>query len=638
MSVRNFAALCAVLTILSATAARAQSAPGPAASPSPSPIPEIGRTQTADRRDEPLRDAVKSTYVVTKAEMVRRGDVTVADALARVPGVNVQHSGPLGTISDVTIDGYRTTQILVLIDGRPAGAEEIAFSDILVTMPTTGVQRIEVVEGGGATLYGTGAMGGVINIITDGANRDLLRRPRVSIDKDSLGGGGFSFENGMFSFERRYEANNYSYPAIGPVPAGTSVNDDYSSTGARLATRGRIGTLGVAFNAGLRSDHIGAPGDAEFPPLSATARENTTTGDARVRFSLDRARSTTTLDVSGTTLRSVFTFLPGDPAVAAGNLFGGTTQLSTEGRVQASLRDVVRSDSSTLVAGIDLAHGAGRVDDGVTPASLGFAQTAAYVQESLTASGSARLDLGLRAERDGGYGGIFAPSIGARIPLIAGLALRANVASAFRAPDVTDLIFPTFSNPNLRPERSHGGDVALDAPDLLGGASLRWFVENGNDLIATNPNYDFSAPTSPTNPFLINVAKFSIAGFVGTVRTRSYHGVSSSVSITDTYRALDLTTTATRLPRRPVIGANVALEYANPAPGWFDSFGLLANAVGPHDTPDTEFTRVDGYVRFRVTRGALLSLRVFDLGNERYADVSGFPLPGRTFSLELSTR
>jgi vitamin B12 transporter len=638
MSVRNFAALCAVLTIFAAMPALAQSAPAPGASPSPSPLPEIGRTQTADRRDEPLRDAVKSTYVVTKAEMVRRGDVTVADALASVPGVNVQRNGPLGTIAEVTIDGYRTVQILVLIDGRPAGAEEIEFSDILLTMPTTGVQRIEVVEGGGATLYGTGAMGGVINIITDGANRDLLRRPRVSLDKDSLGGGGFSFENGMFSFERRYEANSYAFPAIGPVPAGTTVNEDYSSTGARFNTRGRVGALGVAFNAGLRSDHIGDPGDYAFPPVATTARENTTSGDARLSLSLDRARSTTTLDLSGTTLRSVFTFLTSDPAFVAFNLFGGTTQLSTEGRAQLSVRDVVRSDGSTLVVGIDLAHGAGRVDDGVTPSSLGFAQTAAYVQESLGAQNGARLDLGLRGERDGAYGGVVAPSIGTRIPLIAGLALRANYATSFRAPDITDLIFPTFSNPNLRPERSHGGDLALDAPGLLGGASLRWFTENGNDLIATNPNYDFGAPTSPTNPFLINVAKFSIAGFVGTVRTRAYHGVSSSISITDTYRALDLTTTASRLARRPVIGANVALEYANPAPSWFDSFGLLANAVGPHDTPDTEFTRVDGYLRFRITRGALLSLRVFDVGNERYADVSGFPTPGRTFSLEISTR
>ncbi len=71
------------------------------------------------------------------------------------------------------------------------------------------------------------------------------------------------------------------------------------------------------------------------------------------------------------------------------------------------------------------------------------------------------------------------------------------------------------------------------------------------------------------------------------------------MALTDTYRALDLTAAAIRLPRRPVIGANAGLEFANARPGLLDSAGVLAYAVGPHDTPDTEFTRIDGYVRFR---------------------------------------
>jgi vitamin B12 transporter len=634
MLFRTSAALCAALLSLCAASALAQTAPSP--SPSPSSLPEIGRVQTSDRRDEPLRDTVKTTFVVTKSEMIRRGDATVADALERVPGLSVQRNGPLGTLSDLTLDGYRTNQILLLIDGRPAGGEEISFP-ALDTMPTAGVQRIEVVEGGGSTLYGTGALGGVINVITDGGG-DLRRNPRAAASFDSLGGRSVAFENGTFSFERRVSANRYAYPAIGNVAAGTTLNDDYSSTSARVSTGKRVGALRLDFGAGLRENHLGAPGDAEFPPLSPTARENTTTGDARVRVGLERGRTSTTFEVSGTTLTSVYSFDPNDPGVAAFNLFGGTTQISREGRVQASLRHVVQSDFSTLVAGIDLGHGAARVDDGITPATLGFAETAAYAQQTFSAPGGARLDLGLRAERDGGYGGIVAPSAGVRVPIGAGLAVRANYSSGFRAPAILDLAFPTFSNPNLRPERSHGGDLALDAPYLLGGASLRWFVENGNDLISPNPAYDFSSPTSATNPYLINVAKYGIAGFVGTIRTRPFHGITSSLALTDTYRALDLTSVARRLPRRPVLFGDVTLEYAASHPGVFAAAGFLAHAVGPHDSPDTEYTRVDAYARFRAARSALLSLRVVNLGNERYADVSGYPLPGRTFVVELSTR
>jgi len=633
MSYRTLAALTAAsIAFASSAPSLAQTAPSPA--PSASPIPEIGRVQTADRRDEPLRDAVKTTFVVTKAEMIRRGDATVADALARVPGLNVQRNGPAGTLSDLTLDGYRTNQILLLIDGRPAGGEQVQFP-IIDTMPTTGVERIEVVEGGGATLYGTGALGGVINVITTAGQAHQF--PRISLEGDSMGGRAFAFENGTFSFERRVDPNRFAYPAIGPVPAGTSLNDDHTATTARFASAGPLGTFRIDGSAGLRSDHLGAPGDAAFPPLSTTARENTTAGDACVRLGLDRPQSSTTLELSGTTLRSVYTFDTSDPAYAAFNLFGGTTQITSEGRVQLSLRDVVRSDSSTLVAGIDLAHGAARVDDGVTPSTLNFAQTAAYAQESLTAANGVRFDAGLRAERDGSYGGAFAPSLGVRLPLGAGYALRANYATGFRVPDVDSLIYPTYSNPNLRPERSYGGDVSLDAP-ILGGASLRLFDENGTDLIAPNPAYDYTQPTSPTNPYLINVSRFSIAGFVGTIRTRPFHDVRASFSLTDTYRALDLTNVATRLARRPVLDGDLTLEYVNAHRGFVHSAGLLAHMVGPHDTPDTEYSRVDGYVRFAVTPRALVSFRVYDLGNERYADVSGYPMPGRTFALQLSTR
>jgi vitamin B12 transporter len=568
--------------------------------------------------------------------MIRRGDVTVADALERVPGLSVQRNGPLGTLSDLTLDGYRTNQILLLIDGRPAGGEQIEFP-ALDTMPTTGVQRIEVVEGGGATLYGTGALGGVINVITDGGG-DLRRHPHAAASFDSLGGRSVAFENGTFAFERRISANRYAYPKIGNVAAGTTLNDDYSSTAARISTGRRVGVLRLDFGAGLRENHLGAPGDAEFPPLSPTARENTTTGDARVRVGLERGRTSTTFEVSGTTLTSLYSFNPNDPAVAAFNLFGGTTQISREGRVQGSLRHVVQSDFSTLVAGIDLAHGAARVDDGIAPSTLGFAETAAYAQQTFSAPGGARLDFGLRAERDGGYGGIVAPSAGVRVPIGAGLAVRANYSSGFRAPAILDLAFPTYSNPNLRPERSHGGDLALDAPGLLGGASLRWFVENGNDLISANPAYNFLFPTSTLNPYLINVAKYGIAGFVGTIRTRPFHGITSSLAVTNTYRALDLTRVARRLPRRPVLAGDLTLEYAAPRTGLLSAVGFLAHAVGRHDSPDTEYTRVDAYARFRAAPGALLSLRVANLGNERYADVAGYPLPGRTFTVELSTR
>src|ERR1700681_4996164 len=119
MTIRPSAALCAVLMALCAAPALAQTAPQPQASASPAPLEEIGRVSTSDRRDEPAGATSKTTYVVTKADIVRRGFTTVAAALENIPGVALTRTGPVGSFASVTIRGTGSNQTLVLLDGRP---------------------------------------------------------------------------------------------------------------------------------------------------------------------------------------------------------------------------------------------------------------------------------------------------------------------------------------------------------------------------------------------------------------------------------------------------------------------------------------------------------------------------------------
>ena len=97
--------------------------------------------------------------------MLLHGDDDVATAIAGVPGVFIQRDGGPGALATVSIRGQRGDGVLVLLDGRPIAGGEIGAVDI-GSIPTNGVERIEVVEGAGSTLYGAGASGGVINIIT----------------------------------------------------------------------------------------------------------------------------------------------------------------------------------------------------------------------------------------------------------------------------------------------------------------------------------------------------------------------------------------------------------------------------------------------------------------------------------------
>ena len=632
MTVRTFAALCAAASALCAAsalgappafaqAAPAQTAPEPAASASPPPVlGEIGRVSTSDRRDEPAGATSKTTYVVTKADIVRRGFTTVASALEDVPGVVVTRTGPVGASAGVAIRGTSANQTLVLLDGRPPAGAQIGTLD-LGALPTAGVERIEVVEGSGATLYGTGAIGGVINIVTSPRSR---RDTIATLSTATFGERALTIDAPNVAFERRIARSDFAYPAFGSDPAGVRNDVDLASTSLRARTATHLGALGLALDGGIVARHLGVAG--QIPFTTPNARQDDVNGDARASLSRTGARSAATLDLTGTRA----TVLYRDPVAAESFTGAPVAFLNVESRVQASLRNVVQNDGGALVYGVDLARGVARIDagDGQPPVH-GFAQTALYAQDQLRIGNSLRAYAGLRAERDGAQGGALAPSLGGTWSFGNGLALRANASTAFRAPTAVDLYYPGFSNPNLVPERTKNADVSLEDARILGGASFGWFVTAGNDLIVA------------TSSGVENVQKAVISGFTLDLRTRPLNGFTARVNFTDLYRAQNLTASEQRLPRRPVIVSNAELAYTGAPRALLASAGIVAHSVGLNADPfgaAQPFTRVDAYARLRAAQRALVTLRVYDLGGARYEEIGGFPMPGRAFALELSTR
>ena len=120
---------------------------------------------TATRTETPLRDVTTSITVITEEEIRAQQAETVLDALRDVPGLDVVQSGSRGSTTSVFIRGSNSNQVLVLIDGMEVNsgtAGSFNFAHLL----TDNVERIEVLRGAGGTLYGSKAVGGVINILT----------------------------------------------------------------------------------------------------------------------------------------------------------------------------------------------------------------------------------------------------------------------------------------------------------------------------------------------------------------------------------------------------------------------------------------------------------------------------------------
>jgi vitamin B12 transporter len=589
----------------------------PAPQPSPTPATEIGRVSTSDRHDEPIERTTRATFVVDRSRIEARGQRTIADAIADVPGVELYRYGAFGAQAAVFLRGASSTSVLVLLDGVPVTPGSNDQLD-LGTLSTQGVARIEIVEGSGATLYGSNAVGGVINIITDVPRETYLEASAGTLsDRDLRAGLG----NGRLgaSFERHIAANDFSYPAI-PVPGAARVAYD-ASLGPNLSARLRFGSDEL---------QLGVPGSLTYGP-DAFARQNVSRDDAHLDLTHTGALSATTLTLFGFHQNLDYA----DPSSA-------TETPTLDGRAQASLRNVLAAGPSTLTLGVDIARESAvlaniaQYDANfnlVGHATIGESQSQAalYAQEQYALNGGLTVSAGIRGENDAPLGSAATPSIGLGLPLAAGTRLVVNAATAFRVPTIIDRYYPGYANPSLKPERSKDADITLQSTAFLGGATLGFFLRDTTNLIQLDSAF---VPQ--------NVARASLRGLVGTLRTRPYRGFAATLSVTDTYRAQNLTpgSPAARLFFTPVLVTKLGLEHPFGNGGY--SLGAQANVFGPHVesagyNPDGQ-TTVDLFARGRLGRDAVLALRAMNVGNERYSPILGYPAPGRTLELELSTR
>ncbi len=611
-----------------------------AASPAPTatPPPQIIRVVTSDRTGEALSRAVRTTFVVTKAEMAREGLRTVADALAQVPGIQLQSYGAFGAGTSISIRGSSSSQVLVLVDGLPAAGAQTGSLD-LQNFSTSGLDRIEVVEGGGSTLYGSSAIGGVVNIITTNKGQYGALASLASFGTSVL-----RVDTPYVSIGQTYALNDYA------LPGGTTRQNAQARQNTLLLHDARsIGALDVAASYDLSNTEEGVPG--ELTAFSPTTTLNEVNQDARIAFTHRLRRAQTSLDLGASRLNATDTC---DTAVDVNCPNSYVTPLPStfsslfgESRLALALRNVNGDERYRLIYGFDASRAFGILQDGVDPiVTKPASQTAIYGQSQWFARNGDSWYIGARGESDSGNGSL-SPSAGLSASLAPTLRLKLNASTAFRAPNLEELYFPNASNPNLVPEHTRNADATIVDSALLGGTSLGWFTTSGSNLIV----FDL-ATFMPQN-----IGHASIAGLTFSTKTTPFNGVVTSLDVTNLYRAQDLQNNTRLDGRGPVFSARLALTYTAPRSSHIDGFGISATTQGArgyvdptaplYDQP-AAYTRIDAYLGYRITPHIILAVRGYNLGNDRYAEFGSFsptseaydlyPMPGRSFGLELRTK
>ena len=193
-------------------------------------LPEV--VVTASRIPVPSAAVGSAATVIDGDDVDAKQDRTVGEALREVPGVAVSRSGGDGAYTQVRIRGAEANQTLVLIDGievgDPANGSEFDFGDLLAG----GIERVEVLRGPQSALWGSDAIGGVVNVVT----RRGRGAPEISVEAEA---GSFGTARGAASFRVGGDRYHAAVHAAGVRTDGVSAASEKRGNGERDGHRNR---------------------------------------------------------------------------------------------------------------------------------------------------------------------------------------------------------------------------------------------------------------------------------------------------------------------------------------------------------------------------------------------------------------
>ncbi len=404
---------------------------------------------TTSRRPGRAGESPTPVTAVSAAEISSAAAPSADRALADVPGLQLLPSQPTG--ADLSIRGINGARVLVLQDGEPAAGALLENRD-LSRLSTAGLQRIEVVKGPLSALYGSDALGGVVNLVSRDPEGPLTLRAEaragdagrreVRLEGESRAGGLALRLEGAVREDRRVSSVTAAASALarvwdfhGTARVGVSSSLRLRADGSLLRERQRWQVSSDGFNG--FNDNQGASGwlEAVYAPGGRGTWQARLYGEEYShRFRQARGPQPLAADSAPTQRERLL----------KGRLGWGT-----------SLR------GHSLDAGVDLVlrtiEAPGKVDGARSDRSAD-----GYLQDSWTA-GRLLLTPAARLSWNSGWGRAVTPSLAAAFDLSPSLRLRAGAARGFRGPSFKELAwdFPNpfagyviRGNPGLRPERS----------------------------------------------------------------------------------------------------------------------------------------------------------------------------------------
>ncbi|QWT19641.1 TonB-dependent receptor [Bacillus sp. NP157] len=483
------------------------------AADAPENLPSV--VVTANRAATPLDEVLAPVTVITRDDIERLQPISVQDLLTGLPGVVMANSGGLGQQTSMFMRGTNSAHTLVLIDGVRVGTVGAGLP-AYEQLPVEQIDHIEVVRGPRSSLYGSDAIGGVIQIFTRHGVAGEAPTPSVSVTggshsynaeqvglsggtthgwyNASLGGqytaginacriGAGSAFKGCFTDEPDHDAyRTYN----GALSGGYRWDDGTELTGSWLRSKGTIEYDGDFQNLTRRSQQV-AGGKLSFDAMA----------DWRMSVSLGQNQDRADNYLNGsqkTWFDANFNPVLGADKLRTGYLYSKRNQAAWQ-------NDITLAPGQVLSAGVDYQQEKLDSDTDYLKTTRNNTGVFALYQGVF---GPHEIQLSARHDHNTQFGNHTTGSAAYGFRFDNGMRITASYGSAFHAPTFNDEYYPYGTPVNLKPETSRTAEIGLSSRPGIWNWAVNAYQTKVNDLIGFDANF-----------LPINVSEARIRGLEG---------------------------------------------------------------------------------------------------------------------------
>jgi vitamin B12 transporter len=574
--------------------------------------PALGPTQlkevfvSATRNPARVDDLVSDVVVIDRADIEQSAGRTLPELLARVPGVQFNSNGGLGKNSSMIIRGTEARHALLLIDGVRYGSAT-AGTPAWDNIPVDMIERIEVVKGPVSALYGSEAVGGVVQIFLRKGAGDKPFKPYAALTLGSENfnelAAGFTGAQGAARYAlaaQRTRVTGISSTNV-KVPFGNfnPDNDGFEQNSYNASLSYQINTSWKVDAGLLQSDGVVRIDDGLGRDSRTAVR--TTTARVGVEAQLSSGwKSQLRLSQSADTSRAIVAA----PANLPGLFKTTQNQLSWQNDVSTPL-GVVLLGLENLTQKVD----------STTLYTVTQRDVMSYFAGINGNAGKHSWQANARRDNNSQFGGSSTGFAGYGYSLSPAWRVNASYGTSFVAPSFNQLYFPAFGNAALQPERGKNTDVGVT------------WSQSGHTVKLVK--YDNRIRGFITNTTLaVNIPQARIDG-----TTLAYTGEFGALSLNASLDALNPRNelTGKTLVRRSKSVQRLSADYAVGA--WNMGATLLRVGDSFNDAANTQkldgYTTADLYADYKIDKDWRLQVKLNNLTNKQYETTLGYNQPGR---------